>query len=174
MTSAAVQSALVRRQYLVPGHATASVLAGSDAEARELLAMNAGDTIELDDFPIREGEVTITGLDLTALAAKPDKVGDEIMANSLPDADFSVSDIARLAAEGLEGDWQSCAGSWGVSGDLTSDDAAFAYTLEVVDGTLTLFNQDYATACAEFAPTHVLRDIADQVIAAVLHDIERG
>ncbi|UZI33966.1 hypothetical protein [Streptomyces sp. VB1] len=102
----------VRRQYLIPAHVTASVLAPSDAEARELLVMETGDTIDLNDFPVREGEVTITGLDLTALAAKPDMVGEELVGDSMPDMSFSVSDIARVAAESLEGDWQSCPGEW--------------------------------------------------------------
>ncbi|WP_327332905.1 hypothetical protein [Streptomyces anulatus] len=164
----------VRRQFIVPGHFTASVVAESDAEALELLAMDTGDTIDLSDFPIREGEVTITGLDLTPLAAKLDKVGDELVGNSMPDLDFSISDITRLAAEDLEGDWQHSPGAWGVSGDLTSGDGEFAYTLEVVGGTLRLIHRDHASPCAEFKFTHSLREIADKVIAVVLHDVEHG
>ncbi|MFY0516078.1 hypothetical protein ACOMD4_37685 [Streptomyces anulatus] len=164
----------VRRQFIVPGHFTASVVAASDAEARELLATDTGDTIDLSDFPIREGAVTITGLDLTAHAAKPDKVGDELVGDSMPDMDFSISDITRLAAEGLEGDWQHSPGAWGVSGDLTSRDCQFAYVLEVVGGTLRLIHRGYASPCAEFEFTHSLREIADKVIAVVLHNVEHG
>ncbi|UZI33965.1 hypothetical protein [Streptomyces sp. VB1] len=61
-----------------------------------------------------------------------------------------------------------------MSGDLTSANAAFDYTLEVIDGTLTLTHQDYATACAEFEFTHSLHEVADKVAAAVLHDVKHG
>ncbi|WP_327332904.1 hypothetical protein [Streptomyces anulatus] len=164
----------VRRQFVVLGRITVSVVAESDAEARELLAVNTGDTIDLGGFPVREGEVTITGLDLLPLGAQPGRAGEGQVEGSLSDADYGISDIARVAAEELEGDWESSGSEWEESATLTSGDADFGYFLEVVEGRLGLFHQDASCACAWFRSGDSLRVIVDGVVAAVLCDIEHG
>ncbi|MGW6588410.1 hypothetical protein [Streptomyces globisporus] len=168
------EQGLVSYQFLAPGCITVSVLASSEGEAREMLIEESG-TIDLHEpLTVQGGTLSVSGMYLTPMIAKIDKVGDEPVGDSLPDADFSISDIARVVARELENDWTSTPGAGGVTGSLSSEKAGFEYTLEVVDGVLKLFHQDYSCACAEFDVTDSIGEIAEQVTAAVLRDIRNG
>ncbi|MFD5342246.1 hypothetical protein ACFWJY_00365 [Streptomyces anulatus] len=171
--AAAVET--VRYQFLVPAHVTASVQATSEAEARKLLTDESSTSIELDQpAPLRSGALSITRLDMIPPAAKVDMIGDEPVDGSLPDAAFAVSDIARVAARNLEGDWESEAGAGGVSAQLTSEEAGFGYSLEMIEGALSLFHQDAFCACARFELTDSLSEMADRVADAVNRDVRYG
>lgn len=162
-------------QFLVPGLIAVSVPATSETEARELLEQKGRGTLELDHLgPLQVGGLAVHAIDLVPLAAKVDKVGEESTADSLPDADFSISDIARVAARLLGDGWTASAGAWPVSSDLSHAMTATHYSLEVVEGTLQLFNDKYPDATATFEPTAFLGTIAAQVARAVQRDIERG
>ncbi|MFB7403305.1 hypothetical protein ACFCZR_24330 [Streptomyces rubiginosohelvolus] len=171
---ATAEPAATTYQFLVPGHITVSVPATSETEARNLLSDEGGDTLELDQVaPVKVGDLgdlSVHGIDLTPLAAKVDKIGEEIQDDSLPDADFSVSDIARVAARLLGDGWTSTCGAWAVSGGLSNDTMSAFYTLEVRDGTLQLLNEEYADAVETFGETEFLGTIAAQVARAVEND----
>ncbi|MEU3433078.1 hypothetical protein [Streptomyces sp. NPDC006863] len=165
---------LVSYQFLAPGCITVSVLAASEDEAREMLIEESG-TIDLHEpIAVQGGALSISGMHMTPMIAKIDKIGGEPVGDSLPDADFSISDIARVVARDLENDWASSPGAGGVTGSLRSENAGFEYTLEVVDGVLKLFHQHASCACAEFDVNDSIGEIAEQVTAAVLYDIRNG
>ncbi|MFJ6889918.1 hypothetical protein ACIQRC_34435 [Streptomyces californicus] len=168
------EQGLVSYQFLVPGYITVSVLAASENEARETL-IEEGGTIDLHEpIAVQGGALSIGGMHMTPLIAKIDKIGDEPVGGSLPDADFNVSDIARVVARKLENDWVSTPGAGGVTGSLSSENAGFEYTLEMVDGVLRLFHQDACCACAQFDVNDPIGEIAEQVTDAVLRDIRNG
>ncbi|MFI1532127.1 hypothetical protein [Streptomyces griseus] len=168
-TPATVEPAATSYQFLVPGHVTVSVPATSETEARELLEMEGRDTLELDHLgPVEIGDLSVHGIDLTPLAAKVDKIGEEITGRSLPDADYSVSDIARVAARLLGDGWTSTSGSWGASGGLANEAAGARYTLEILDGSLQLLS--HGDEVEMFEETEHLGTIAAQVAQAVKSD----
>ncbi|MFC8019069.1 hypothetical protein [[Kitasatospora] papulosa] len=161
---------------LVPGLITVYVNAPTEAAAREALALETADTIELHDLTV--GRLTITALDLVPAAAKLDKVDGTLIDDSLPDADFHISDITRVAARILNGptflDWTSTPGPRAVTGYLqnkTRDTGI--YTLSVVEGTLQLQHERWATPCAEFDGDE-LPSLAEAVATAVLDDLCRN
>ncbi|MFD7747816.1 hypothetical protein ACFV2V_25155 [Streptomyces sp. NPDC059698] len=161
-------------QFLVPGHIAVSVPATSEAEARELLEQKGRGTLELDHLgPLQVGGLAVHTIDLVPIAAQVDKAGEESTADSLP-ADFSISDIARVAARLLGDGWTASAGTWAVSGELSHEATATHYTLEVVEGTLQLLNEKHDDTTATFKPTASLGTIAAQVARAVQRDIEHG
>ncbi|MFE5407102.1 hypothetical protein ACFQ9Z_38730 [Streptomyces sp. NPDC056580] len=84
--------------FLVPGLITLHTTAPTETAARQALAGDGADTIDLHDLHLTVGRLTITGLDLLPAAAKLDKIGDTLVDDSLPDVDFHISDIARVAA----------------------------------------------------------------------------
>ncbi|MCQ1582741.1 hypothetical protein [Streptomyces parvus] len=161
---------------LVPGLITVYVTALTEAAAREALALETADTIELHDLTV--GRLAITALDLVPAAAKLDKVDGTLIDDSLPDADFHISDIARVAARILNGpdstNWTASAGTHAVTGYLenkTRDTGI--YTLSVVEGTLQLQHERWATPCAEFDGDD-LPSLAEAVATAVLDDLCRN
>ncbi|MFJ9580886.1 hypothetical protein ACIRQF_31415 [Streptomyces sp. NPDC101191] len=136
---------------LVPGLITVYVNAPTEAAARNELALEGADTIDLHDPHPTVGRLTITALDLVPAAAKLDKIDDTLIDDSLPDADFHISDITRVAARILGDNWTASAGTYAVVGYLenkTRDTGI--YTLSVVEGTLQLQHERSADPCAEF------------------------
>ncbi|MFF3959677.1 hypothetical protein ACFYY1_41885 [Streptomyces sp. NPDC001890] len=144
---------------LVPGLITVYITAPTEAAARQELALEGADTIELHDPHPTAGALTITGLDLVPAAAKLDKVDNTLIADSLPDADFHISDIAHVAARLLGGNWTATAGTYAVVGYLENKTRnTGTYTLSVVEDTLKLQHERGDSPCAEFdgndLPTH--------------------
>ncbi|WP_435060303.1 hypothetical protein [Streptomyces sp. bgisy060] len=163
---------------LVPGLITVYVNAPTEAAARHELALEGADTIELHDPHPTVGRLTITGLDLVPAAAKLDKIDDTLIDDSLPDADFHISDIARVAARILNGptflDWTSTPGPYAVTGYLENKTRHTGiYTLSVVEGTLQLQHERWATPCAEFDGDD-LPTLAEAVATAILDDLCRN
>jgi len=164
---------------LVPGLITLYTDAPSEAKAREELALEAADTIELHDPHPTFGRLTITALDLVPAAAKLDKIDDTLLDDSLPDADFHISDIARVAARILNKDrqgqdWKASAGTYAVVGYLENKTRSTGtYTLSVVEGTLQLQHERWAEPCAEFDGNH-LPTLGEAVATAVLDDLCRN
>jgi len=161
---------------LVPGLITVYVTAPTEAAAREALALETADTSELHDLTV--GRLAITALDLVPAAAKLDKVDGTLIDDSLPDAAFHISDITRVAARILNGpdstNWTASAGTHAVTGYLenkTRDTGI--YTLSVVEGTLQLQHERWATPCAEFDGDD-LPSLAEAVATAVLDDLCRN
>lgn len=163
-----------RYALLVPGLITVYITAPTEAAARDELALEGADTIELHDPHLTAGRLTITGLDLVPAAAKLDKVDDTLADDSLPDADFHISDIARVAARMLGGSWTATAGTYAVTGYLenkTRDTGT--YTLSVVEDTLQLQHERGDNPCAEFDGND-LPTLAEAVATAVLDDLCRN
>ncbi|MFH9606899.1 hypothetical protein [Streptomyces sp. NPDC017448] len=161
--------------FVVPGTVTVRVSATSEANARELLEMEAGDSLELDTVaPIQVGPLSIGTLDLVGPAAKVDSVGEELTNDSLPDADFSVSTIARVAVRSLPGTWDVCPGTLGVSASMSEGVIGAEYVLEVVDGRLSLF--DFVTSCslAVIDDSASLVEMAKEVADAILKHVTAG
>ncbi|MEU7031591.1 hypothetical protein AB0A60_33450 [Streptomyces sp. NPDC046275] len=163
---------------LVPGLITVYVNAPTEAAARSELALEGTDTIELHDPRLTVGRLTVTALDLIPAAAKLDKVDDTLIDDSLPDADFHISDIARVAARILNEpdstNWTASAGTYAVVGYLknkTRDTGI--YTLSVVEGTLQLQHERWDTPCSEFDGDD-LPSLAEAVATAVLDDLCRN
>ncbi|MFG2767815.1 hypothetical protein [Streptomyces rubiginosohelvolus] len=161
--------------FLVPGWATVNVTAPTEAAARDKLALEGGDTIELHNPPLTSGALTITGLDLVPAAAKLDQINDTLIDGSLPDADFHISDIARVAARILNNDktphWTATAGPRAVTGYLenkTRDTGT--YTLSVAEGTLQLQHERWDYPCFELDGDD-LPTLAEAVATAVLDDL---
>ncbi|MGX4694459.1 hypothetical protein [Streptomyces sp. JNUCC 63] len=156
---------------LVPGLITVYVTAPTEAAARNELALEGANTIELDDAHLTVGRLTITGLDLVPAAAKLDKVGDTLVDDSLPDADFHISDIARVAARILGDHWTATAGTYAVTGYLENKTRGTGtYTLSVVENTLQLQHERWDNPCAEFDGND-LPTLAEAVATAVLDDL---
>src|SRR5690606_27707565 len=91
---------------------------------------------------------------------------------------FHISDITRVAARILNGpdstNWTASAGTHAVTGYLenkTRDTGI--YTLSVVEGTLQLQHERWATPCAEFDGDD-LPSLAEAVATAVLDDLCRN
>ncbi|MGW4179365.1 hypothetical protein [Streptomyces rubiginosohelvolus] len=165
--------------FLVPGWITVHITAPTEAAARQELALEGGSgTIELDDRPLTSGDLTVTGLDLVPDAAKLDKVDDTLIDGSLPDADFHISDIARVAARILNGpifrDWTSTPGPHAVTGHLENKTRnTGTYTLSVADGTLQLQHERWAYPCFELDGDDLLT-LAEAVATTVLDDLCRN
>ncbi|MGW1155976.1 hypothetical protein ACWD45_32430 [Streptomyces rubiginosohelvolus] len=164
--------------FLVPGWVTVYVNAPTEAAARDELALEGGDTIEFHDPHPTVGRLTITALDLVPAAAKLDQVDGTLIDGSLPDADFHISDIARVAARILNGpvfhDWTSTPGPHAVTGHLenkTRDTGT--YTLSVADGTLQLQHERWAYPCFELDGDDLLT-LAEAVATLVLDDLCRN
>lgn len=159
---------------LVPGLITLYVNAPTEAAARNELALEGADTIDLHDPHPTVGRLTITALDLVPAAAKLDKINDTLIDDPLPDADFHISDIARVAARTLGDDWTASAGPYAVVGYLenkTRDTGI--YTLSVVEGTLQLQHERWDTPCAEFDGND-LPTLGQAVTDALLDDLCRN
>jgi hypothetical protein len=163
---------------LVPGLITVYVNAPTEAAARNELALEGADTIELHDPHPTVGRLTITALDLVPAAAKLDKIDDTLIDDSLPDADFHISDITRVAARILNDqgtlDWAATPGARAVTGYLQNKTRHTGiYTLSVVEGTLQLHHERWATPCAEFDGND-LPTLAEAVATAILDDLCRN
>ncbi|MEU3639932.1 hypothetical protein AB0H23_27410 [Streptomyces albogriseolus] len=159
---------------LVPGLITINITAPTETAARNELALEGADTIDLHDLHLTVGRLTITGLDLVPAAAKLDKAGDTLIDDSLPDADFHISDIARVAARILGDNWTATAGTYAVTGHLqnkTRDTGT--YTLSVVEGTLQLQHERWADPRAEL-DGHDLPTLAEAAATAILDDLCRN
>ncbi|MFH0245905.1 hypothetical protein ACGRHY_26620 [Streptomyces sp. HK10] len=157
---------------LVPGLITVYVTAPTEAAAREALTLETADTIELHDLTV--GRLAITGLDLVPAAAKLDKIDDTLIDGSLPDADFHISDIARVATRTLGDNWTATAGTYAVTGYLENKTRRTGtYTLSVVEGTLQLQHERWADPCAEFDGND-LPTLAEAVATAILDDLCRN
>lgn len=163
--------------FLVPGLITVYITAPSEAGAREQLAAEATNTIELHDPHLTAGHLTVTALDLVTAAAKLDKIGDTLVDDSLPDADFHISDIARVAARILNEHstgWEATAGTYAVTGYLKNETRdTGTYTLSVVEDTLQLQRADWADPCAKFDGDD-LPTLAEAVATAILDDLCRN
>ncbi|MGW3361223.1 hypothetical protein ACWDFL_38645 [Streptomyces bungoensis] len=159
---------------LVPGLITVHTTAPTEAAARDALALEGANTIDLHDPHLTAGRLTITGLDLVPAAAKLDKIGDTLVDDSLPDADFHISDIARVAARTLGDHWTATAGTYAVTGYLENKTRNTGiYTLSVVEGTLQLQHEQWADPCAEFDGDN-LTQLGEAVATAVLNDLCRN
>ncbi|MYS33452.1 hypothetical protein K388_07335 [Streptomyces sp. KhCrAH-43] len=159
---------------LVPGLITVHITAPTEAAAREELALEGADTIELHDPHLGVGRLTVTGLDLVPAAAKLDQVDGTLVDDSLPDADFHISDIARAAARALGDNWTASAGTRAVVGYLENKTRSTGiYTLSVVEGTLQLQHERWADPCAEFDGDD-LPTLAETVATAILDDLCRN
>ncbi|MFF7115433.1 hypothetical protein ACFY91_24420 [Streptomyces albogriseolus] len=159
---------------LVPGLITVSITAPTETAARNELALEGADTIDLHDLHLTVGPLAITGLDLVPAAAKLDKTGDTLVDDSLPDADFHISDIARVAARLLGNNWTATAGPYAVTGHLqnkTRDTGT--YTLSVTAGTLHLHHERWADPRADL-DGHTLPTLAEAVATAILDDLCRN
>ncbi|MFE5407098.1 hypothetical protein ACFQ9Z_38710 [Streptomyces sp. NPDC056580] len=160
--------------FLVPGLITLHTTAPTETAARQALAGDGATTIDLDDLHLTVGCLTITGLDLIPAAAKLDKIGDTLADDSLPDADFHISDIARVAARTLGRHWTATAGTYAVTGYLENNRRGTGiYTLSVVEGTLQLQHEQWPEPCAEFDGDH-LTLLGEAVASAVLDDLCRN
>ncbi|MEU1466091.1 hypothetical protein ABZ467_36800 [Streptomyces sp. NPDC005727] len=156
---------------LVPGLITLHTTAPTEAAAREALAGDGAHTIDLHDPHLTVGLLTITGLHLIPAAAKLDKIGDTLVDDSLPDTDFHISDIARVAARTLGTNWTATAGTYAVTGYLQNKTRATGiYTLSVVEDTLQLQHEQWAEPCAEFDGDN-LTLLGEAVATAVLNDL---
>ncbi|MGW3333104.1 hypothetical protein ACWDF9_21470 [Streptomyces rubiginosohelvolus] len=163
---------------LVPGLITVHITAPTEAAAREELALEGADTIELHDPHLGVGSLTVTGLDLVPAAAKLDQIDGDLVDGSLPDADFHISDITRVAARILNGptflDWTSTPGPHAVTGYLenkTRDTGI--YTLSVAEGTLQLQHERWDYPCFELDGDDLLT-LAEAVATLVLDDLCRN
>ncbi|MER5376307.1 hypothetical protein [Streptomyces sp. NPDC002553] len=163
-----------RYALLVPGLITLYTDAPTEAAARHELALEGGNTLDLRDAYLTVGRLTITALDLVPAAAKLDKIDDTLIDDSLPDADFHISDIARVAARILGDNWTATAGAYAVTGSLENKARGTGtYTLSVTDGTLQLQHERWADPCAEFDGND-LPALADAVATAILDDLCRN
>ncbi|MFJ2745256.1 hypothetical protein ACIO3O_36990 [Streptomyces sp. NPDC087440] len=137
-------------EFVVPGFVIAGNHAASADDARAALAEEFGDTITFDTTV---GGVEIQTGDFVMNGAVLDKVnGDAVNAHTLPDTEaepFSVADIGRVAVGNLGDDWAHSGGEWGVSASL-DDGTGESFSLEVVDGDLTLFHSGPGIAVATF------------------------
>lgn len=159
---------------LVPGLITVYTDAPSETAAREELATEAANTIDLHDEHLTVGRLTITGLDLVPAAAKLDKIDDTLIDDSLPDADFHISDITRVAARILGKNWKPTAGAYAVVGHLKNPiRSTGTYTLSVVKGILQLQHDRRADPCARFDGND-LPTLAEAVADAILDDLCRN
>lgn len=163
-----------RYTLLVPGLITLCVTAPTEGAARDELAREGADTIELSAPHPVAGRLTIRGLDLVPAAAKLDKVNDTAVDDSFPDADFHISDIARVAARILGADWESSAGTYAVTGYLENKARGTGiYTLSVVEDTLQLQHERGDSPCAEFDGND-LPTLAEAVATAILNRLCRN
>ncbi|MGC5266659.1 hypothetical protein ACPXCO_37230 [Streptomyces cyaneofuscatus] len=164
--------------FLVPGLITVYVNAPTEAAARNELALEGADTIELHDPHLTVDRLTITALDLVPASAKLDKINDTLIVDSLPDADFHISDIARVAVrilnESASTHWTASAGTRAVVGYLENKTRETGiYTLSVVEGTLQLQHERWADPCAEFDGDD-LPSLGEAVATAILDDLCRN
>ncbi|WP_234329458.1 MULTISPECIES: hypothetical protein [unclassified Streptomyces] len=160
--------------FVVPGLIAVHTDAPSEAAARHTLAAAAAHTIDLHDTYLQVGGVTITGLDLVPVAAKIDAIDDIRFDNALPDADFHISDIARVAARVLGNGWEASAGAYAVVGYLHNTTRGTGiYTLSVVEDTLQLQHEGSSDPCSEFDGND-LPTLGKAVAAAVLDDLSRS
>ncbi|WP_086731606.1 hypothetical protein, partial [Streptomyces carpinensis] len=111
---------------------------------------------------------------LVPAAAKLDKIDDTLIDDSLPDADFHTSDIARVAARILGGGWNASAGAYAVTGYLKNNTRGTGtYTLSVVKNSLQPQHERWDNPCAEFDGND-LPTLGEAVAAAVLDDLCRN
>ncbi|MFI8200393.1 hypothetical protein ACIF6K_28365 [Streptomyces sp. NPDC085942] len=101
--------------------------------------------------------------------------GDEdAIEGALPNVLFGVSDVARLAARELEGDWEASPSAGGASARLSSAEAHFSLTLEPREGGLALYHEGAQVPCATFGSREPLQDLVDQVVDVVFRAVANG
>lgn len=170
-------AAAVEYSFIVPGHITVTTEAASEDAAREELWSGTTDTFDLAARPLTFGSLTVSALDLIAVAAKVDRVGEDVVTDcSLPDAAFHISDIARAAARMLTArmpgtEWTASAGAWAVTGHMEAPALRTGrYELAVVDGVLQLSHEELGRPFAAIRSHDILHQVAEDVAQAVLVD----